>query len=386
MSNKKDFAIIGGGIGGLTLAIAMRRKGLPVTVYEAAPKLKPLGAGLGLAGNAMKAFAEIGLDEEIMRVSHVLQQVSILNPRGKPLLVTDSKKISRAYGVVNNFTVHRADLHDVLLRGLPSDCVKLDKALMSLTPSGEGVTLTFRDGSIVEAGHVIGADGIHSAVRNQFLPNVTPRYAGYTAYRAVVDNPGPNFDFSVTSETWGSGARFGIVPLANGRVYWFACVNAPQNDPLMRSLTPNDLLTYFGDFHAPVPELIRRTPKENLLWNDIIDLPPISRFAFGKVLLIGDAAHATTPNLGQGACMAIEDAVVLANLVAASSSPEEAFVKFQEKRSPRTSRIVRDSWQLGKMAQLENPLLSGLRNIALKLAPPGLADKQFRFIYEVSFK
>jgi 2-polyprenyl-6-methoxyphenol hydroxylase-like FAD-dependent oxidoreductase len=385
MSKKKDYAIIGAGIGGLTLAVALRRKGIPVTVYETAPRLKPLGAGLGLAGNAMKAFAEIGLDKEIMRVSHVLEQVSILNPRGKPLMITDSKRISRTYGVANNFTVHRADLHEVLLSELPKDCVKLDKALVDLTQSNDGVTLKFKDGTAADVGYVVGADGIHSVVRRHFLPNVTPRYAGYTAYRAVVENPGPDFNYSLTSETWGAGARFGIVPMTNNRVYWFACVNATQNDALMRSLTPSDLLAYFGNFHSPVPDLIRRTSKESLLWNDIIDLPPIAKFAFGNVVLMGDAAHATTPNLGQGACMAIEDAVVLANMIGAAAAPEEAFMRFQEKRMPRTSRIVRDSWQIGKMAQLENPILSVLRNLALKFTPPAVADKQFRFIYDVSF-
>src|SRR5690349_16455170 len=165
MTQRKDFAIIGGGIGGLTLAIALRRKGFEPTVYEAAPKWKPLGAGLGLAGNAMKAFAEIGIDKQIMAVSQVLRQVSIMDRRGRPLMVTDSERISRTYGVVNNFAVHRADLHDVLLRQLPPDSVKLGKSLASLEPSKENVTLRFHDGSSVDARYVIAADGIHSVVR-----------------------------------------------------------------------------------------------------------------------------------------------------------------------------------------------------------------------------
>src|SRR5689334_24856914 len=173
MTHKDDFAIIGGGIGGLTLAAALRRKGFEPTVYEAAPKWRPLGAGLALAGNAMKAFAEIGMDKEIMRVSQVLRQVSIMDRRGRPLMVTDSERISRAYGVVNNFAVHRADLHEVLLRGLPPDRLKLGKSLASLEPSNDNVTLRFRDGTSVDARYVMAADGIHSAVRQHFLPDVT---------------------------------------------------------------------------------------------------------------------------------------------------------------------------------------------------------------------
>ncbi len=116
-----------------------------------------------------------------------------------------------------------------------------------------------------------------------------------------------------TSETWGQGTRVGIVPLTKDRVYWFVCVNASANDPLMRSLDPTDLLAFCGSFHAPIPQLIKRTDK--VIWNDIIDIEPINKFAFDKVVLIGDAAHATTPNMGQGACMAIEDAVVLTNCI-----------------------------------------------------------------------
>jgi 2-polyprenyl-6-methoxyphenol hydroxylase-like FAD-dependent oxidoreductase len=382
---RNDFAIIGGGIGGLTLAIAMRKKGFDVTVYEAAPRLKPVGAGLGLAGNAMKAFEEIGMDKEILRVSQVLQKVSIMDHRGRQLMVTDSEKISRTYGVVNNFAIHRADLHNILLRQLPPEIVQLGKSLERLQQGADHVILHFRDGSQVEAGYAIAADGIHSPVRAQFLPKAIPRYAGYTCWRAIVDDVPPDFDSSQTSESWGRGERFGIVPLSGNRVYWFACINARPNDEIMRSLSPADLLTYFGDFHAPVPELIRRTKKEALVWNDIIDLPPLDRFAFGNVVLMGDAAHATTPNMGQGACMAIEDAVVLSNCLSSGANPEDAFRRFEEKRLLRTSKIIRDSWQIGKIAQLENPVLSGLRNLALRLTPAGVAEKQLRFIYDVTF-
>ena len=379
---KKRFGVIGGGIGGLTLAIALRQKGFDVTVYESASQWKPLGAGLGLAGNAIKAFREIGLDKEVLAVSQVLQKVVIKDATGDSLMETDSLKISERYGVTNNFAIHRADLHSVLIRHLPAESVVLNKQLAGLEQSADDVVLTFRDGTNDRVDFVVAADGIHSTVRNHFMPGVAPRYAGYTAWRAIVDDLPGNFDSSVTSESWGRGARFGIVPLTGNRVYWFACVNARHNDEIMRSLTGKDLLTWFGSFHHPIPELLKRT--KNVIWNDIIDLPPLERFAFGNVVLMGDAAHATTPNMGQGACMAIEDAVVLANCVEANSDTAEAFITFQEKRIGRTSKIVRDSWQLGKVAQLDNPLLAPIRNWALKLAPASLADKQFKFIYDVS--
>lgn len=385
MTDKITFGIVGGGIGGLTLAIAMRQKGYDVTIYEAAPQWKPLGAGLGLAGNAVKAFQQLRIDEDVLAASQVLKKVAIRDHVGRMLMETDSEQISKTYGVVNNFSIHRADLHAVLISHLPEEIVRLGKMVSGLQQDGDSVTLKFKDGGTSRHDFVIGADGIHSAVRAAILPSAVPRYAGYTAWRAVVDDLPEDFDPSITSESWGRGARFGIVPLTRSRVYWFACVNARRNDDLMRALTGSDLMTYFKDFHHPVPDLLRRTKRENLIWNDIIDLPPLQRFAFDRVVLMGDAAHATTPNLGQGACMAIEDAVVLANCVASSKNPTEAFALFEQRRIQRTTKIVEDSWQLGRAAQLSNPLLIRLRNFALKHAPSGLAAKQFRFIYDISF-
>jgi 2-polyprenyl-6-methoxyphenol hydroxylase-like FAD-dependent oxidoreductase len=380
----KHFAILGGGIGGLTLAIALQRKNFHVTVYEAAPEMKPVGAGLGLAGNAIKAFREIGIEKEILKEGKAMKNVVIRNPKGKILVTNDSEEVSRRFGVVNNFTIHRADLHNVLLAQLRPGTVQLNKACADFTQGANGVEIMFSDFSKAHADYLIAADGIHSVVRKKLVPTSIPRYAGYTCWRGITDNLPEGFNADETSETWGQGIRFGVVPLTKERVYWFACVNASANDPMMRSIQPQELLTFFGDFHAPIPDLIKRT--QNIIWNDIIDIDPIDKFAFGKIVLIGDAAHATTPNMGQGACMAVEDAVVLANLLEISPNPEEAFKSFEQKRIRRTTKIVNDSWQIGKMAQWENPFMASLRNVAISLVPKRIADNQFKFIYDVSLK
>jgi 2-polyprenyl-6-methoxyphenol hydroxylase-like FAD-dependent oxidoreductase len=382
MKTKKTFAILGGGIGGLTLAIALQRKNINVTVYEAAPQWKPVGAGLGLAGNAVKAFREIGIDQDVLREGKVLKKVVIRSKGGKALMSTDSEAVSKRFGVVNNFTIHRADLHNVLISKLQPGTVQLDKACVDFTQSDDGVIINFKDGTVAKADYMIAADGIHSVARKKLLSHVKTRYAGYTCWRGVTDDLPPGLDPDETSETWGQGARVGIVPLTRDRVYWFLCVNAGQNDPMMRSLTPMDLLSFVRDFHAPIPELIKRTTK--VIWNDIIDIEPIGQFAFDRVVLMGDAAHATTPNMGQGACMAIEDAAVLSNLI--ESDEEAAFRIFEEKRIRRTTKIVNDSWQIGKMAQWENPVLTSLRNAALSLMPGRVTDNTFKFIYDVTLK
>lgn len=381
---KRAFAILGGGIGGLTLAIALQRKNIDVVVYESAPQWKPLGAGIGLAGNAVKAFREIGIEQDVLAVGKVLKKVVIRNIKGKALMITDSEDLSRRFGVVNNFALHRADLHHVLINKLRPGTVQLDKSCVGFEQNADGVSITFKDGTKAHADYLIAADGIHSVARRKLLSDVKTRYAGYTCWRGIIEDLPADLDPDETSETWGQGTRFGIVPLTRDRVYWFACVNAGANDPMMRSLSPADLLTFFKDFHAPIPELLRRTT--TTIWNDIIDIEPISRFAFDRVVLMGDAAHATTPNLGQGACMAIEDAVVLSNLIESQTDASQAFRMFEEKRIRRTTKIVNDSWQLGKMAQWENPFMTSIRNMMISLAPKSVADSQFKFICDVSLK
>jgi 2-polyprenyl-6-methoxyphenol hydroxylase-like FAD-dependent oxidoreductase len=385
MSTDKKFAIVGGGIGGLTLAIAMQRKGFQVTVYESTPKFKPLGAGLGLAANAVKAFLEIGIADEVLAVGKVMKMFRIADDSGKTIAETNSEEMSRRFGTVNNFTIHRADLHRVLLSQLEPETVVLDKNCVDVDQDVNGVALHFTDGTKAYADYLIACDGIHSPIRRKLLPGSSPRYAGYTCWRAVIDKVPTDFDFNHASESWGVGCRFGIVPLSGSRIYWYACVNATQNDPVMRSFRIPELLTYFSGFHSPVSEILKLTRNEDLLWGDIMDLKPIARFAFDKIVLMGDAAHATTPNMGQGACLAIEDSAVLANCIEDYETVEEAFKQFEQKRIKRTTKIVNGSWALGKAAQLENPLLISLRNAAVRLTPSSVAERQVKFIHDISF-
>jgi 2-polyprenyl-6-methoxyphenol hydroxylase-like FAD-dependent oxidoreductase len=153
----------------------------------------------------------------------------------------------------------------------------------------------------------------------------------------------------------------------------------------MRGAKISDLLTYFGKYHFPIPQIVENTQDHQLIWSDISDIKPIKQFAFGKIVLMGDAAHATTPNMGQGACMAIEDAAVMANCLDHYSSVEEAFKQFEKKRIGRTTSIVNHSRIIGKMAQLENSLLIKVRNAALKLTPAHVTENQVRRLTEVSF-
>ena len=219
--------------------------------------------------------------------------------------------------------------------------------------------------------------------RQKFIPNSHPRYAGYTCWRAVIDNS--NLKINEFSETWGTNGRFGIVPLNNNRLYWFACVNAAQNNPMMASFKVKDLLIQFKNYHNQIYEILLSTQDSDLIWSDIIDLKPIHQFAFNRIVLIGDAAHATTPNMGQGACQAIEDAVLLSKCMEANQDYEKAFKTFEQMRLKRVHWIVNMSWVIGRMAQFEKSWLIFLRNRLLNLVPDFINKAQQRKISKIEF-
>ncbi|MBK8565851.1 MAG: FAD-dependent monooxygenase [Saprospiraceae bacterium] len=392
-------SIIGAGIAGLTTAIALRkyRPDLELEIFEASPELKAVGAGLALGANAVMAFEQIGVKNEVLAVSNVLEHFEILDGTGRVITKSDNLAINRNLQTVSNFAVHRADLQRVLLAqifGLP---VRLNKKVWDFRQDGEGVHIRFADGSETRTDYVIATDGIHSVFREKLLPQSKIRYAGYTCWRGVAEVATQDFPslknleslslkLTGASETWGLGKRFGIVPLTEERIYWFACLNAATpKDARFAAFGKKELLDTFGDLHAPIHDIIAMTDPKKILWNDIIDFPPVHRFAFNRVLLLGDAAHATTPNMGQGACQAIEGAAILGKTLAGAADMEAAFKVFEQKRLKRTALIVNRSWSLGKIAQLENPLAVGFRNFAFRLVPDSMNERQVQALLDVDF-
>lgn len=377
-----EITILGGGISGLTTAIALNRVGIKPMVFEAAPEIRALGAGLALAANAMIALDRIGIQDEVMQLGRVLPSFSILDQKGGLITKTDNQRLEALYGV-DNFTIHRAELHRLLLSKIDPDSIQTNKRAVDVKQTQDSVTIFFDDGSKHKSNFLIAADGIHSVVRKSLLSDSEPRYAGYTCWRAVINNT--ELDLAKSSETWGPDGRFGIVPLAQKKLYWFACMNAQPDDPAFKKYKVEDLLHHFGNYHEPIPKILKQTKDESLLWNDINDLKPINQYAFENILLIGDAAHATTPNMGQGACQAIEDAIVLMNEIDNKPDIIQAFKTFENRRLKRTHDIINTSWRIGKIAQMENPFLGHVRNFLFRLIPSSVNEKQLKKLYEVDF-
>ncbi len=376
------FIIVGAGIGGLATALALRQQNHDVQVVEAAAELREIGAGVVLGANAMQALDRLGVHDAVKAAGFPIIRVSLLDRHGRMLNDIDTLPFTRRIGY-DNLAIHRADLQRVLLENLPPGVVQLNKTLERFEQIGNKVTAYFTDGSHLEGQALLGTDGIRSRVRRQLLPDSQPRYAGYTCWRGVIEAQELNLPAGRSTETWGGNGRFGVVPLGNGQVYWFACINsATAQNPHYRAFRLADLQRHFAAYHSPIPELLALTTDEQVIWGDIIDLKPLKRFNFGRVLLLGDAAHATTPNMGQGAGQAVEDAAALASCLAQAPSIEAAFQDFDQQRRPRTTRIVSQSWQLGKVAQIQQPWLVALRDALMRRVPAAVNNRQMEFLYK----
>jgi FAD-dependent urate hydroxylase len=361
--------IIGGGIGGLTTAIAMRRRGHEVAVYERASELREAGAGITLWPNAMRVLFDLGVGEAIASRGLRLGKAAIRAAGGRVLSETEPDALERRFGAPA-IALHRADLLTSLLEALPRDVIHLGATCSGVTADGKRPEAHFTDGANVRSDLVIGADGIHSAVRRHLFPSIQPRYSGYTGWRGVTRHSA-----TAAGETWGRGARFGIVPIGQGRVYWFATRNAPAGTHHTPEENRARLLETFGDWHQPIRDLIATTPAEAILQNDIIDIAPFTTWSRGRVVLLGDAAHPTTPNLGQGACMAIESAAVLAEELD-KWDVDTAIEAYVRRRAPRAARITNESWRIGAVGQLEGRLSTALRNAVMRAVPPRVAERR----------
>ena len=376
--------ITGGGIGGLCAAIALQKIGITATVYEAAPELKAVGAGVGLAANAIQGLERLGVAAEVVARGKQLEALVMFDEKGRVISNLDTRPLSRKYGI-SNFVIHRADLHEVLQNHLQPNSLVLGKRCDVVQQQDKQVKVSFTDGTHESADLLVAADGINSVVRRQLLPQSRPRYAGYTCWRAVIQNPGVKINPMISAETWAPQGRVGIAPLQDDSIYWYACVNAPEQDPCMRQMTPQQLAEHFAGVNSPVPEVLAAAKPEQLLWNDIADLKPLRQFVYNRVVLLGDAAHATTPNMGQGACQAIEDAVVLGQCLQQEPVLERALSEYEKRRLRRTAKVIRLSRLLGEVGQWQQPLLGSLRNSLFRKMPEFITQRQMEWLYQVDF-
>lgn len=306
-----------------------------------------------------------------------MQRMQIRDSRGRVLSSVESRTFLASFGA-SVFGFHRATLHQALLDLVPSDRVRLDAPVRTFMETTGGVSVELETGERVEGSGLVGADGLHSATRRQLLNDGEPRYAGYTSWRGVVDR-GNQWPAGQMSESWGRGARFGLVSINGDRLYWFATANGPTGG---RETSKSELLERFGSWHEPIGTVIEATPQDVILRTDIADREPVSRWGEGPATLIGDAAHPMTPNLGQGGCQGIEDAVVLDLCLSKGLDIASAFRDYESRRMKRTARVVNEARRFGRVGQLENSVARGLRDLAVRLTPVSATLRTVRWLYD----
>jgi len=338
-----------------------------------------------LTANGLRALQSLGLYEAAIERGEEIRRISVLDEQGRTLETTDHLRLTERFGHVSAVALHRSALHEALLANLPADVVHTGKRCTGVQQNANEVEVLFEDGSSIKTDLLLACDGIHSAVRRSLYPEWRERYAGYTCWRGIVHQRLDDVDSSHMTESWGKGRRFGIVPLKGGQVYWFACRGSrTPDDRTLAAVGLPELRELFSEFHGPVREVLSATQASEVIWTDIFDVPPQHAYTRGRVVLLGDAAHAVTPDLGQGACQALEDAAVLPGLLARHPL-DEALMRFDSQRRPRTRRLVRDSRRFGRIAQISNPVAVSLRNALVRNLPASVSERWIDSILDVHF-
>jgi 2-polyprenyl-6-methoxyphenol hydroxylase-like FAD-dependent oxidoreductase len=365
--------ISGAGIAGLCVALALKQRGHTVHVYERAMAHSGLGAGISLWPNAIKALDQLGVGGVVRSNGTSSHSGGIFSATGKLLVAQDTTANDVRYGAPT-VIIHRAVLSDILLNAL-SQSPQYNTTITHYTQDMQGVTAYLNNGTSIHGDMLIGSDGIHSAIRQLWFPHITPRYAGYTAWRGVC-----YFDHTRVGSRWGEwlgvGQRFGIAPLKNDAIYWYATHNQPANQLIAINDRQTQLSYLFADWGVQVPAIIATTASAAILQHDIHDLPALPYWVDNRVALIGDAAHAMTPNLGQGGCQAIEDAVVLAKAVTSLNDVPAGLQTYQIARKSYVETIVTKSRQIGAVFSINNRWGSAVRNTLLSLMPAKISQQQ----------
>jgi salicylate hydroxylase len=362
-------AIIGGGIGGLTAARALCRRGIEVAIYESAPELREIGAGVALGPNAMKVLRSLGLEDDVRAIAGRWDWALTRNGKtGRVISKTGREQQASLFGSAGA-TAHRADLLDVLSNSVPSELVTLGTRCIGVEPDGPVAVARFEDGTEVEADLIVGADGIHSAVRASLFGPDAPRFTGKICYRSVVPvdavpgGPPPNDN----AQWLGPHGTIVLYPVRRDELINVVCHyddEGYRHESWVSRCEQAEVLERYRGWH----ESLLRIFSAGEVWYKwaLYDRDPIPRWTRGRVGVLGDAAHPMLPYLGQGACQAIEDGCVLAAALAAEpADPVAGLALYERSRRHRASQVVLASRERGVSNHLASPLAALRRDVSI---------------------
>lgn len=365
----KKAIIVGGGIGGLATAATLRKVGLEVEVWERARELRAAGTALSFMCNAVAALHTLGIhiEDELAARGRIFERLDFRTRKGRLIRTVDFTEFARRQDAPS-FAVHRADLQATLLGAAGSDLrIELGAVATGFRITDVGVQVDFTDGRQATGDLLIGADGFNSAIRRQLIGTEEVRDGGYICWLATVPFEHPKFVPGFAAHYWGAGERFGLADIGNGRAYWWGTKNTAPGQSAGADVKA-EVERVFSGWAPEVLEVIRRTPAESIVTVRAQDRPFRDTWGKGPVTLLGDAAHPMLVSLGQGAAMAVEDAAVLAQQVAAHPDVEQGLRGYEAARIPRTRIMVDASYALSQVEQLEGPVKHRMRALYFKFA------------------
>ena len=333
--------VIGAGIGGLTAGIALKQAGYNVTIYERVNKLRPAGAGISLWSNGIKVLNQLGLGEQVAEIGGEMNRMEYRSHRDEPLSNIDLRPLFAQVGQ-RPYPVARTDLQRMLLKAFGHSSVQMGMKCVAVEQTEEQAIATFEDGSEATGDLIVAADGIRSIIRNYILgKSLSLRYAGYVNWNGLV----PVSPELCEADNWvlyvGEGKRASMMPVGDNRFYYFFGVPMPIGSETAPAERREELAGYFKNWPTPVQSLIQTLDPMASNRLEISDIDPPERLVRGRIALLGDAAHATTPTLGQGGCQAMEDVLMLTRfLVTTNISVADALLRYEQARKPRTAELV----------------------------------------------
>lgn len=367
--------VVGAGIGGLTAAVALRRAGIEVEVYERTGELRAQGTGLSIMSNAISALRAHGIDLGLERCGQTIESFHLLTTDGRPIRTVPLKEIGDRLGEPS-VCVHRADLQRALLDAVGDCPIRLGAAVTGFEVGTDGVRVSRADGSNAHGDVLIGADGYHSVIRRQLVGPEPARQAGYLCWLATIPFEHPRMTTGYVGHYWGRGQRFGLIDIGHGRAYWWGTKNMPAATAHAWGGGKAEIIRAYAGWAEEVQAAIHGTPEQSIVSVPAQDRPFLERWGRDAVTLLGDAAHPMLTSLGQGAGMAIEDAIVLAGKLAGATDLRRALLDYEAQRRARTRRMVRLSRALSRIEQLEHPLASLLRDAWFRWVPAPVLNRQ----------